>query len=258
MAKLSPDQYFAAIADNADQLSQVVASKDPQLAIPTCPDWTLRKLASHLGRTHRWVAETVRARALEPLTMSELPDGKAPAGQVEQAAWLRTGAQRLVDEISEAGDDRIWTFAGTAPATFWARRMAHETLVHRVDGELATGRKPDLDPVLAADAIDEWLDLLGMRRFADASEATAPLPPGAVLHLHATDDGLAGSGEWLVRLDRDALAVEPGHGKGDVAVTGPAAALLLTLLRRQPEGGRELTSYGDSALLTRWLDHTPF
>lgn len=51
----------------------------------------------------------------------------------------------------------VWTFAGTRPASFWARRMSHETAVHRAGTELAAGLRPAFAPDLAADAIDEWL-----------------------------------------------------------------------------------------------------
>jgi hypothetical protein len=43
----------------------------------------------------------------------------------------------------------VWTFSRSDPtATFWHRRMAHETVVHGllVDAELATGAVGPLDP----------------------------------------------------------------------------------------------------------------
>jgi uncharacterized protein (TIGR03083 family) len=258
MSQLSPERYFAAIADNTEQLGLVVASHDLELPVPTCPDWNLGQLASHLGRTQRWVAETVGARAAQPPSIAELPDGTFPEVRAEQSRWLRAGAQRVVETIRDAGDDQVWAFAGTGPATFWARRMAHEALVHRVDGQLATGQEPAVDPVLAADAIDEWLDLLTERGFADAAAAAVPLPAGAVMHLHATDDGLGGAGEWLVRRHDGALVAEPGHGKGDVAISGPASDLLLMLLRRIQADAPDLTIYGDASMLAGWLDRTPF
>ena len=47
--------------------------------------------------------------------------------------------------------------AHLATLAFWARRMVHETMVHRVDAASAVGVEPELDPALAQDAIDELL-----------------------------------------------------------------------------------------------------
>jgi hypothetical protein len=82
------------------------------------------------------------------------------------------------------------------------------------------------------------------------------LPDGAVLHVHVTDDGV--DGEWLVRREANSVSVEPGHGKGDVVVRGPAGRVLLVLLRRLPPDDPQVEVLGDAALLTGWLAGTPF
>ena len=65
--------------------------------------------------------------------------------------------------------------------------MLHETTVHRADVELAAGLVPDVDPVVAADGIEEFLANLPTAR--RPSEHLGSLPAGASLHLHATDCG---------------------------------------------------------------------
>jgi uncharacterized protein (TIGR03083 family) len=256
MAQLSPECYYDEIQASADALAAIVAVQDPALPIPTCPEWTLRQLGTHVGRAHRWAAEIVRRRASEPIGFREAPDGAYPAQADERAAWLRHGARLLIETVTAAGDDVVWasTLSGSAPAGFWARRMAHETLVHRVDAEFGCGTEPVIDPVLAADAIDEWLTLLSQPMVA----AVAPLPAGAVLHVHATDPELAGDGEWLVRHVEEGLTVEPGHGKADIALSGPAANMLLLLVRRRKSDDHGVTVHGDASLLTGWLENTPF
>jgi uncharacterized protein (TIGR03083 family) len=255
MAQLGPEYYYAEIQASAETLAATVADQDPALPIPTCPEWTLKQLATHVGRTHRWAAEIVSRRASEFIPFREVPDGAFPAETDERAAWLRAGARLVIDAVDAAGDDLVWAFDGPAPASFWARRMAHETLVHRVDGELAAGTEPVIDAVLAADAIDEWFMLLSARR---DEQGVPPLPAGAVLHLHATDPDVAGRGEWLVRHVEEGLTVEPGHAKGDIALSGPAANLLLMLVRRRPSDDPQVSVYGDASLLTGWLENTPF
>jgi hypothetical protein len=137
--------------------------------------------------------------------------------------------------------------------------MAHETLVHRADAQLAAGAEPEpvIDAEVAADAIDEWLMLL-TGGLGSADELIKALPAGTGLHIHATDDGLAGRGEWMIRRDASDLTVEPGHGKGDAALTGPAVSLLLVLMRRRPVSDPAVTVYGNRTVVDDWLAKTAF
>jgi uncharacterized protein (TIGR03083 family) len=189
----------------------------------------------------------------------EVPDGKLPDDRAEQGAWLRAGAARIADAVREAGSDLVWSFTGPVPAGFWIRRMAHETLVHRADAQLAAGAEPEpvIETEIAADAIDEWLTLL-TGGLGNSDEPAKVLPAGAALHIHATDDGLGGRGEWMIRHGAGGLSVEPGHGKGDAALTGPAASLLLVLMRRRPVSDPAVAVYGDSAVVDGWLASTAF
>ena len=54
------------------------------------------------------------------------------------------------------------------------------------------------------------------------------------------------------------VTVARGHGKADVAVRGPAVGLLLVLTRRLPPSAPGIEVLGEHALLTHWLQHTPF
>ncbi len=259
MPQLTADRYVAEIEASTAGLAEILAEHDLSLPIPTCPEWTLRQLVTHVGRAHRWAAEITRTRSDAFIPFREVPDGKLPDDRSEQRAWLNAGATRLVDAVREAGSDLVWSFAGLTPARYWIRRMAHETLVHRADAQLAAGSVPEpvIEAEVAADAIDEWLMLL-TGGLGESDERTQALTAGASLHIHATDDGLGGRGEWMIRHDADGLTVEPGHGKGDAALTGPAASLLLVLMRRRPVSDQAVTVYGDSAVVDGWLASTAF
>jgi uncharacterized protein (TIGR03083 family) len=258
MPQWNPEQYYAQVEASTAAIAALLDGGDLALPIPTCPDWTLRQLAIHVGRVHRWAAEITGTRSAEFIPFRPLPDGRFPDGPPEQAAWLTAGARRAVVAIQEAGDDRVWAFGQMVPAGFWGRRMCHETLVHAADAQLAAGRQPDIGPRMAADAIDEWLTVLSGPIYGRPDPRAAALPEGRVLHVHATDDGLAGSGEWLISHEPGGVTVRPGHGKGDAALTGPAARLLLVLIRRAPADDPAVTVFGDGALLTRWLAETSF
>jgi uncharacterized protein (TIGR03083 family) len=259
MPPLTADRYAAEIQASTAGLAEILAEHDQGLPIPTCPEWTLRQLVTHVGRAHRWAAEITRTRSDEFIPFRAVPDGKLPDDPAEQPAWLRAGAARIADAVRAAGSALVWSFTGPVPAGFWLRRMAHETLVHRADAQLAAGAQPEpaIEAEVAADAIDEWLMLLSSG-LGNADERAKALPAGAVLHVHATDDGLGGRGEWMIRHDGGGLTVEPGHGKGDAALTGPAVSLLLVLMRRRPVSDPAVTVYGNSAVVDGWLASTAF
>jgi uncharacterized protein (TIGR03083 family) len=260
MPQLNADRYVAEIEASTAGLAEILAEYDQSLPIPTCPEWTLRQLVTHVGRAHRWAAEITRTRSDAFIPFREVPDGKLPDDRAEQPAWLRAGAARIIDAVREADGDLVWSFTGPVPAGFWIRRMAHETLVHRADAQLAAGAEPEpvIEAEVAADAIDEWLMLLAGGIAGNADHRTEALGAGAALHVHATDDGLGGRGEWMIRHDASGLTAEPGHDKGDAALTGPAASLLLVLMRRRPAADPAVTIHGDSAVVDGWLASTAF
>jgi|CZKW01.1.fsa_nt_gi uncharacterized protein (TIGR03083 family) len=258
MPLLSAERYFAEIEARSAELARLVGGADLSLPIPTCPDWTLRQLATHVGRAHRWAAETIATRSAEFIPFRSVPDGKFPDDPAKQPAWLTAGAHRVIEAVRAAGSDPVWAFGTMAPAGFWARRMTHETLVHTADARLAAGQRPVISPDIAADAIDEWLGFISGPVYGRPDPRAQALPEGSVLHVHTTDEQPAGSGEWLVRHTPAGVTVEAGHGNGDVALTGPAVPLLLVLLRRLPADDPAVTVFGDVDLLSRWLAETPF
>lgn len=265
MPGLDDDRYAAELRARTAALA-AIATADLARPVPACPGWTMRELATHVGRGHRWAAEIVATRSAQPVALREVPDGKLPAAAAEQDAWLRAGADLVVAAVTAAGDAPVWTFLGSRPARFWLRRRAHEVAVHLADAQLASGQDPgrgaDLPAGFAADGIAEWLEMVA----AGPQAATEPARArgegvrgeGQTLHFHATDPGLGGAGEWLVRRTPAGIEAEPGHAKADVAVRGPAARLLLVLTRRLPVTDPAVEVSGDQALLAHWLANTPF
>ncbi len=191
-------------------------------------------------------------RTGRPADPRQVADGKPPEnGLVE---WLHGGPTAVLDAVAEVGPDHpVWTFNGAKPASWWVPRRLGEALVHRADAALALGLDYTTDAQRAAECVSEWLELLAARK---SEEADAPLAEGATLHLHATDDGLGSTGEWLVRGTGGGVTWEHGHGKGDVAVRGTATDLLLAVFRRRPSDSVE--TIGDVAAWDRWLATTGF
>ena len=231
-------------------MASVTAGMDPALEVPTCPGWTAAKLVKHTGIVHRWVERIVATRTSARIEQRDIETG-LPAAEAGYPAWLAAGAAPLAATLRSAGPDAtVWAWGADQRSGWWARRMLHETTVHRADADLARGGWPEIDPVVAADGIDEFLSNLPTARRASAR--LAELPAGASLHLHATDS----DGEWLIRFDGGAVEWSRGHEKATTAVRGPATALLLFTYGRIPGQDSRLSVFGDPSLPGVWQEKT--
>ena len=115
MPPISAERCYAEIEASTETLAGLVDGADLTIPVPTCPEWTLRQLATHVGRAHRWAAEIASTRSAEFIPFRQVPDGRLPDDPAQQAPWLRAGAARVIDAVREAGSDRVWAFAGAAP-----------------------------------------------------------------------------------------------------------------------------------------------
>jgi uncharacterized protein (TIGR03083 family) len=253
---MNHDEYCARVEAEVTRMADVVTGADPAAPVAGCPDWDLAKLVRHTGIVHRWAAAIVATRASERIPQNELDIG-LPADPAGYPQWLARGSAPLVTALREAGPDTaVWAWGNDHRSGWWARRMLHETTVHRADAERTLGLEPVIDPVAAADGVDEFLLVapLGSR----VSKRLAELPAGHAIHLHATDSVFPGiapaSGEWLISLDGGGYTWSHGHAKGTVAVRGPAALLLLFAYGRIRPDDARLTVFGDATLLQAWQD----
>jgi len=209
-----------------------------------CPEWKVGDLVAHTGEVHRSWAQVAerRLQSHEDLQRSELP----PDDRLLD--WFREGAEHLASVLENTdGSVPVWSWSNQKNVAFVKRRMAQETTVHRWDAQEAAGRAQGIDAELAADGIDELLDI-----FVPVEDA--PLKGnGETIHLHSTE----GAGEWLLTLTPEGIEVERAHRKGDVAIRGGASDLLLLMWRRVPTSSVEVL--GDNALAERflsWIDLT--
>ncbi|MDQ1654781.1 MAG: hypothetical protein QOI35_3981 [Cryptosporangiaceae bacterium] len=260
MTRLSHDRYCAEIAGQTSLLTAALPGVDLATPVPSCPGWTVNQLLRHLGWGQRGVAWLVRARATEPPSEAPFRDLSGYVGEdpAVLAEWLAESAADLAGALRDAGPDAaMWTpldVEGGA-AAFFARRFAHETVMHRADAVLALGGEFILDPDLATDGLDEWTELGSLPQMFDFHpERRALLGPGRTLALHATDTGAA----WLIDLTGDALALRRGLEDAAVTVRGSARDLLLTAYRRQPADSPGIEVTGDAALLSFYLAENPF
>ncbi|MHA0285194.1 maleylpyruvate isomerase family mycothiol-dependent enzyme [Mycobacterium sp. C3-094] len=246
--------FRAALLEQTRAFGDLIRTADPATPVPTCGDWTLTQLFRHVGRGNRWAAQIILERRNQELDPRDVRDGKPPDDPDAAADWLMAGAELISNAIDRVGaETRVWTFIGPRPAGWWIRRRLHEATVHRADAALALGVPFELSPDLAADALSEWIDRVSVdRRHPPA------LDRGQSIHLHATDPELGPTGEWMIVHDEEGVWWSHDHGKGSVALRGPAKDLLLAAVRRVSAADAGLEVHGDTAVWEKWLDRTPY
>lgn len=232
-------EYTEAIRREGHALANAAQTAGLDATVPSCPEWRVADLLSHLGRIHRWVTAIVEQR---PGATEQHWSQAEPPAEPERLAWFTAGVDPFADALAAADPaTEVWTWSDDKTVGFWARRQAHETAMHRWDAQTAAGAPQPIDAALAADGIDEFVTLIASWRGRDALQALR-----GTIHLHCTDT----EGEWLLRLD-DGLTVTREHAKGDVAARGPASDLLLVVSNRRPLS--TVDGFGDAPLLERFL-----
>lgn len=264
MTLLAHDRYCDEIDHQVRQLRFLVTSgADLSATVPTCPDWSLEDLVRHMGGALRWVDALVRTRSQENIPEERIPLAGGPGERGDAAAldrWLAETGELVVGALREAGPDtKVWAWAGVLNSGFWARRMTHEIAVHRADATLAAGLPYELAPDIAADALDEWFQIVewAQRNLPD-DPAKDLRRPGSSIHLHATDTDPALHAEWLVELGEEGVGWRRGHEKATVALRGPLTSVLLAFYRRLPLDSPGLEVLGERAALEFWLERASF
>ncbi|MER6199152.1 maleylpyruvate isomerase family mycothiol-dependent enzyme [Streptomyces sp. NPDC001586] len=257
---MNPAQHGAAVAAETAAFVAAVEAADLSTPVPTCPGWTLEDLTRHVGSVHRWFTELLRRRIQQPPTSREV-DLRLPEQPEGLPDWLAASAAEAAEVFAATDPDApMWAWGVDQHARFWVRRMLFETLVHRVDAQLALGLPPHIDRALAVDGIDEFLTNLPFA--SPFAPQTAQLrAPDRTIRFSCTDGEGDGDGAWLVRLRPDGFALVTDHAEplaADATVRGTAADLLLLLYGRLDRRSDAFRLLGDQDLLTHWFAHSAF
>ena len=247
--------YAAALIGQNQMLGELLRDADWSMPVPTCPGWTLLQLLRHVGRGDRWAAQIIADRADASLDPRLVRDGRPPADIPGTVRWLSESPRTLLAAVEAVGPDtEVSTFLGPKAAAWWVRRRLHEATVHRADAAIALGAPYELSAELAADGITEWL-----ARLADEQALGSPpsLPAGTSLALRAADPHLKDT-TWTVRGTPQGVrwTGQPA-ASADLVLSGPAADLLLALVRRRPVEDTGISLQGDTTLWRSWLALTP-
>ncbi|MCI3933373.1 maleylpyruvate isomerase family mycothiol-dependent enzyme [Streptomyces sp. AN091965] len=258
MASLPYERYRDQVAAQLESLRTTLDGADLSVTVPTCPDWTLDRLVRHTGGAVRLVELHVRTRATENIPDARVPGfgGPEAGGVAALDAWLAETAEMFDATLRGAeADTPVWSWAGEATAGFWARRMTHEVAIHRADAAIAVGAPYEVAPDVAADAIDEWLDIVRFVQLAKADPRAAELVgEGRTLGLRALDAGV----EWLITLGPDGVTWTRGGAGADVVLRGPLTEVLLAFYRRRGLDSGRVEVLGDRGLLEFWLAKASF
>jgi uncharacterized protein (TIGR03083 family) len=235
-------EYLEHLRADGDRLAAAARSA-PLAHIPSCPEWDMRELVCHTAGVHEWVTSIVSERVQErrPRRRSD----QFPSQVDELVDVYAAGLERLIEALSETDPDvYVWNWLDRqpAPARFWFRRMAQETVIHRVDAEAGAGVVTPIDAPLAADGIDEYLHLLAGYIGNEPIEGL-----GSTLAFEPTDT----AGSWRVSLSPTSCILDPPTSPAGT-VSGKASDLYMWLLHRQNPSGEAVELAGDPEALAQW------
>ncbi|HEY0699289.1 MAG TPA: maleylpyruvate isomerase family mycothiol-dependent enzyme [Micromonospora sp.] len=217
-------RFLHCLATDEARLREL-AAQVPDAAVPSCPDWTMSDLVDHVAMVylHKTVSMRTGQQATQP---PELPLG-GPLDHLDAAYAALTG-----EFAARRDDEPTATWYGPDQTVgFWVRRMAQETVIHRIDAELAAGAPiADIPDDLAVDGIDEVLVCFLAYASRQWPQAFESVLPAADLRVRI---GVAGR-TWLVLMSPSGVEVqpEPGALAADATVTGTPADVLRWLWRR--------------------------
>ena len=236
---------LAAIRTDTERMAAAYTAGPSEAPVAAGPGGDVRGLVEHMAYIHRWAGFAVRHGRAPGTGDIALPDDDANADMTD---WLRAGGNTLADDLESADpqDDTWHVFPAEQKMWVWARRQAQETAMHRWDAETATLGRSTIDPDLATDGVEEYLQL-GLPRVLVREGVR---PPDSTLHLRATDVGA----DWVITSRDGACTVDPpaaAMGAADAALEGTAETILLVLMGRAGRSAIEII--GDAAVADEWL-----
>ena len=227
-------EHIEAVERETSAFTRTLMRGDADAQVPSCPEWTLRDLAKHVGGVQGFWTHVLAEGTGRPKPAFD--DEPGPSAGL----WLVQIGGFLVNELKAASaDTKVWTWnPADQSAAFAARRMAHETAVHRFDAQMAIGNPEPIEPALAADGIEEIFVMVDAWPESGRGE-------GQTLHLHSAEGD-----EWLITMNPDGLDIKREHAKGDLALRGAVSDLELVLYDRPPIG--DVERLGDESVLDAW------
>jgi uncharacterized protein (TIGR03083 family) len=236
MARLDQATYLRYLHDESQRFRDVLAACDPGAPVPSCPDWHAADLLWHLGEVQHFWTWVVVNRPKDP---EEYDQPERPGDHAGLLSFYDEQHVALVDALRSAEPtDEAWTWSQDHTVGFVLRRQAHEALIHRRDAELAAGTVTPFPADLAADGVDEVLDVMygGCPSWGEFS----PLPHYIRMDLTDTEDRVwvqlghfHGTDPDGITHDEDDIHVVADPGvEPDAVISGTAEAIDARIWRR--------------------------
>jgi uncharacterized protein (TIGR03083 family) len=228
------------LATDVAQLRDV-AARDLTAPVPTCPGWAIEDLVRHVANLYLNVVVR-RLRMPEDVSRQDLT-GEEPLAALDRCYTAMIGEFAGRDPRDHVG------LLPHETVYYWIRRMAHETVIHRVDAELAfAGAAGPIPPDIAVDGLDELLmDFVAEVTRLFPEEFAADLSDWADRWVLVS----AGDTAWrvTVRPDRADVTRVDSHRTVDdgaaAGIGGEPAMLLCWLYNRVGTGHVVATGDGD-------------
>jgi uncharacterized protein (TIGR03083 family) len=222
--------------------------------VPPCPEWAVGDMVRHVGTVYLHKVVTMRE--------GHRPTQWPPAGlnDEEPVALLDRAYAELVREFSQRGPEEVSEtfYEPDQSVGFWVRRMAQETVIHRIDAELGVGAPvAPIGDDLAIDGIDELLRVFVAYDVKKWGEDYAEVLDGSPGWSYAINTGGV---SWLVGSSPGRFSVGGGPGmtvpdvcRTDVTVSGTPAALLRWVWNREAaDEASAVTIEGDQDALAEF------
>ena len=223
---LSVDQCTAAITRYSSALADA-ARGNLDARVEHCPDWSVADLVHHVTEVH-WLWRTVAAELPDAPPDDSRKPPRAPADKLIEV--FEEGARQIVEVLAKADQSaRCWTwYPSQQDVAFITRHQVQEAMVHAWDAANAAGKPLEMDPVLAADCVDEFLTT-SLAEEEDARNYDFPTFD-ATISLRATDTGDG----WTLTDGPipGSLVMSRGATEGVPTLPAPAGDLLLWVYRR--------------------------
>jgi uncharacterized protein (TIGR03083 family) len=241
---METSRYLACLRHDAARL-RMVAEGHLDRQVPSCPDWKVVDLVQHVAEAYQHKTECIRRQ--------EFPRPWPPDfGDEDRLALFDRSLAELLAEFDKhdpADPAKTW-YDADQTVGFWIRRMAQETVIHRVDAELAAGEVTAIPPDLALDGIDEVLAIFLSWDSQDtiAREGDTRSWPPLAESDGRTVEVRAGDRAWLLRPGPSGVELlSSGTETPAATVSGDPVDVLLWLWRRGDAA--RLTVDGDQKLV---------
>ncbi|MEO6501485.1 MAG: maleylpyruvate isomerase family mycothiol-dependent enzyme [Jatrophihabitantaceae bacterium] len=230
------------LRDSARQPALRDSARQPALRapVPSCPGWDVARLLGHVTKVHHWANSILHGGQPDAFEFSLPGDG-------ELFEVYDAGLAGVLSRLRAVSDSAVvWTMTPARSARlFWARRLAHETAIHRVDAELAAGfGVGSFGTEFAVDGVDELLTGSAAARFDRSA-----LPGNRTISLTPLDSNAS----WTLSVGPELLSCQPAAvDDADLSVLGLAGDLYRWVWNRA--GDDDVALRGDLSLADRWRE----